>query len=138
MGYQVSFSAVRLACLFGLAVMCGCEKDEPPPPLPAASAPPKPAEPVMLMAEEEAPIDAGVDAGKTPTGGGRRAPKASFKNCCAALQQNAANAPEPTATYMKQAAATCNALVSQGQDQNAISAAIRAALGGAALPGPCL
>ena len=54
------------------------------------------------------------------------------------VQQNAANAPEPTATYMKQAAATCNALVAQGQDQNAISAAIRGALGGAALPGPCL
>ena len=137
MGYQVSFSAVRLACLFGLAVMLGCEKDEPPPPLPAASAAPKPAEPVVLMAEEE-PIDAGVDAGTTPTGGGRRTPKASLKNCCAALQQNAANAPEPTATYMKQAAATCNALVAQGQDQNAISAAIRGALGGAALPGACL
>ena len=137
MGYQVSFSAVRLACLIGLTAMVGCEKDEPPPPLPAASAAPQPTAPVVLMAEEEEPIDAGVDAGKK-TGGGRRAPKASLKNCCAALQQNAANAPEPTATYMKQAAATCNALVSQGQDQSAVSAAIRGVLGGAALPGPCL
>lgn len=134
---KMSCSAVGLASLIGLALLVGCKKDEEPPPLPTATAAPQPAEPVVLMAEEE-PVDAGVDAGAAPKTGGRAKPKASFQNCCNALQQNAANAPEPTATYMKQAAATCNALVSQGQDQNAISAAIRGALGGAALPGACL
>lgn len=132
----LSWVAVAVVGLAGLAFSAGCEKDEAPPPLPAATAAPPPAEPVALVPDEEQAVDAGQDAA-VPKGKGVAKPKASFKACCDALQQNAANAPEPTATYMKQAAATCTALVSSGQEQGTIMAAIRGALGGAALPAPC-
>jgi hypothetical protein len=132
----LSWVAVGVVGLAGLAFSAGCEKSEPPPPLPAATAAPQPAEPVALVPDEEPPVDAGQDAA-APKGRGVAVKKASFKACCDALQQNAASAPEPTATYMKQAAATCSALVSAGQEQGTIVAAIRGALGGAALPGPC-
>ena len=113
MDKTLSSLAVTLVGLLGLALAVGCEEDEAPPPLPAATAAPAPTEAVILMPEEEAPIDAGEEKPKKYVGG-KAAPKASLKACCAALQQNAQNAPEPTKTYMTSAAATCNALVIQG------------------------
>jgi hypothetical protein len=133
----LSWVAVGVVGLAGLAFLAGCEKNEsPPPPLPAPTAAPQATETLALVPDEEQPVDAGQDAA-APKGKGVAVKRASFKACCDALQQNAASAPEPTATYMKQAAATCSALVSAGQEQGTIMAAIRGALGGAALPGPC-
>jgi len=131
----LSWVAVGVVGLAGLTSSAGCEKSEPPPPLPAATAAPQPPETVALVPDEEQPVDAGQDAEAPKRGVGK--PRASFKACCDALQQNAASAPEPTATYMKQAAATCSALVASGQQGGTIIAAIRGALGGAPLPGPC-
>jgi hypothetical protein len=132
----LSWVAVGVVGLAGLAFAVGCEKSEPPPPLPAPTAAPQPQETVALVPDEEQAVDAGQDAAAPKVQGVGR-PRASFKACCDALQQNAASAPEPTATYMKQAAATCSALVASGQQGGTIIAAIRGALGGAALPGPC-
>ena len=113
----------------------GCEKDEPPPPLPQPKEEPAAsAEPLALMPEEDAgEEDAGDE--KKPTGPYK--PAMSLKNCCGALQQNSASAPEPTATYMKQAAAACYAAVGAGQGQAAVLAAVRGALRGAGMPAAC-
>ena len=132
----LSWVVVGVVGLAGLAFSASCEKSEPPPPLPAPTAAPQPTEPMALVPDEEQPVDAGQDAA-APKGKGVYKPKASLKACCDALQQNAASAPEPTATYMKQAAATCSALVSAKQEQGTITAAIRGALDGTALPDPC-
>lgn len=129
--------AIITACaaLLPLGLMLsGCKEDEPPPPLPtAAPEPVAEAEAVTLLEEPE--VDAGVDAAKK-SGGARRAP-AGLAACCAALSQNAANAPEPTATYMKTAAQTCSTLVGQGQAQGVVSAAVQQALRGANMPSAC-
>ncbi len=125
---------VALAFLAPLAAI-GCKEDAPPPPLPTSTATaPAPAESVFVLEKDEP--DAGVDAG-APKVGGPGKPAASMKACCAALAQNAENAPEPTAGYMRQAAAICNAMVAQGQGGAIVTGAIRGALQGAALPAGC-
>lgn len=102
----------------------GCKKDEPPPPLPSAAPVSTPDAPLALEIEDAGPdvVDADADAGKKL---GPFKPAASLSACCAAIQQNAANAPEPTATYMKQAAATCYAAVKSGQGASQINAIAR-------------
>jgi hypothetical protein len=113
----------------------GCKKDEPPPPLPsAAPEPAATAPPLELVAEDAGPEDTGTDAPK-PKGTGRSA--GSIKACCQALQQNSASAPEPNATYMKQAAATCFAMAGTGAGQASILSAISGALRGAGMPSVC-
>src|SRR5690606_14023847 len=113
---------VRVAPVLGLLVplaataLTSCEKDEPPPPLPsAAPAPTPPPQEVLTIAEEE---DAGVDA-EEPKKGGTGRSAGSLGACCAALEQNAANAPEPNATYMRSAALACKSAAAAGQTQGA-------------------
>jgi len=114
----------------------GCKKDEPPPPLPsAAPEPATTAPPLELVAEDSGPVDTGTDAPK-PKGTGR--PAGSLKACCQALQQNSASAPEPNATYMKQAAATCFSMIgTPGASQGNILGVVSGMLKGAGMPAAC-
>jgi len=112
-----------------------CKKEEPPPPLPAA-APTTEAAPELAL-EPVAPVvepDAGVP-GKKVTGGGKSVN--GLQACCNALMQNAANAPEPNATYMKQAAATCGVLAAQGKTAGSAVTILVGMLKGAGLPAAC-
>jgi hypothetical protein len=113
----------------------GCKKDEPPPPLPVEPAPVATAEAPL----ELKPEDAGVPPKpvEKPKTGGTASSSGSLQNCCAALTQNAANAPEPTRTYMVQAAAMCSAAAAQGKDKASIMGVITGALKGAGLPVAC-
>jgi hypothetical protein len=118
-----------------LTAYTGCKKDEPPPPLPSAAPTAEPSAPLQLVVEDSGPdADADAEAGK-PTGPYK--PAASLKACCAALAQNAENAPEPTKSYMKTAAAGCYGAVAQGKDKGSILAIVRGALGGAGMPAAC-
>ncbi len=138
---SVSHHGKVLSALVGLllplsapALLCSCEKDEPPPPLPsAAPAPTPPAPEVLTITEEDAAVDA-EEPKKTGKGGGSAG---SLSACCAALEQNAANAPEPNASYMKSAALACRSAVAAGQTQGAALAAVRAALRTAGMPTAC-
>jgi hypothetical protein len=102
----------------------GCKKDEPPPPLPSAAPTPTPSAPLQLVVEDAAPEagDADADAKKKI---GTGVPS-SLSRCCSAIAQNAANAPEPTATYMKQFAAACSAAAKTGNTAG-VQAAARSA-----------
>ena len=141
--HQAPKSVMRLLLAptaLGLLISLGvafpaCKKDEPPPPLPAASeAPAEPAPALTLAPEEDAGADVDADA---PKATGPWKPRSSMANCCAALKQNAASAPPPTNTYMMTAAGICQGLVAQGKDNAAVRAAVRAALQGSAMPGGC-
>lgn len=124
------------AALTWLGGCSKCSKDEPPPPLPAPATP-EASSPTVLVVDAGDDGDAGdadAEAGPKPRG---RAPTSSMKACCDALSQNAANAPEPTATYMKTAAAACYAAVQQGKDKSSIIAIVQGALRGAGLPAAC-
>jgi len=112
----------------------GCKKDEPPPPLPSAAPSAEPAPVLAIEPIAEPVVDA---AAPVKQGTGTARPAASLSACCAALMQNAASAPEPTATYMKQAAATCSSLAEQGKDKASIIGILQAALRGAGLPAAC-
>lgn len=113
----------------------GCKKDEPPPPLPI-EAPAATAEAPLQLKPEDAGVPPKVEEKPKATGGARSS-AGSLQKCCAALQQNAVNAPEPTRTYMLQAAAVCSAAVAQGQDKSSITAALTNALKGAGMPVAC-
>lgn len=127
--------ASTLWVLIGVAGGAACKKDEPPPPLPA----PK------VVETAEAPLElTPEDAGAVPeppkpaakSGGGMRK-SGSLAACCAALRQNAANAPEPTKGYMIYAAGACDLAAAQGKDRASAVGAITAALKGAGLPTDC-
>lgn len=97
----------------GLAAYTGCKKEEPPPPLPSAAPVTTPSAPLVLEVEDagvEDVVDADADAKKVGTGSA-----ASMKKCCQAVAQNAANAPEPTKTYMQGLAAACLAAAGAGK-----------------------
>lgn len=131
------FTTLLVSMVLPLAPIAfmGCKKDEPPPPLPTAAAPT--AEPSPVLAIEpvpELPPDAGAPVKK---GVGGVAPAANIQACCNALAQNAASAPEPTATYMKQAAATCGVLAQQGKDKGTLVAVLAGVLKGAGMPAAC-
>ena len=118
--------------LAGLSLL-SCKKEEAPPPLPSAApqAAPTP-QTVELQPIAEAVLDASAPLPtKAASGGGA---KASISACCAALEQNAASAPEPNATYMKQAAAFCKA---QGGANPAAITVIANILKGAGMPASC-
>jgi hypothetical protein len=118
--------------LAGLSLL-SCKKEEAPPPLPSAAPQAAPApQTVELQPIAEAALDASAPpATKAASGGGARA---SISACCAALEQNAASAPEPNATYMKQAAAFCKA---QGGANPAAINVIAGMLRGAGMPTSC-
>jgi len=125
-------TGLALTSILALLPLTSCKKDEPPPPLPSAA--PQvtpPPQQVELQPIAEAVPDAAVAAtAKKATG----AKPASISACCAALEQNAASAPEPNATYMKQAAAFCK---SQGGANPAIVGILQGMLKGAGLPASC-
>jgi len=123
---------LALTSTLGMLSLTACKKDEPPPPLPSAAPQPAPTpQAVELQPIAEAALpDAGAE--KKPTGKGVK--PASVSACCAALEQNAASAPEPNATYMKQAAAFCR---SQGGSNPQILGMLQGMLRGAGLPAAC-
>ncbi len=135
-------SAVFLGVLAPLVMAGGCDrcskpKDEAPPPLPPTTASVTATPTTTLTIEDagEAVSDAAdADAAKKP---GPYVPAASLKACCAALAQNAANAPPPTSVYLLQAAAACNAAVAQGKDKASVIGIVSGALKGAGMPGAC-
>lgn len=112
-----------------------CKKEEAPPPLPSAPPATEPA-PVLTLEPVNTPEpDAGTEVKKG--GGGAAKPSGNLQACCNALNQNAASAPEPTATYMKQAAATCGVLASQGKEAGSAIAILSGILRGAGVPAAC-
>jgi hypothetical protein len=122
----------RAAFALVLVSAAGCKKDEPPPPLPE----PKPVEtaeaPLELKPEDAGPPVQEKVAPKTTA----RKPS-GLAQCCAALRQNAANAPPPTKDYMVYAAQACDMAAAQGRDKQSAVALITTALKGAGLPADC-
>lgn len=122
-----------LVPLLGLALV-SCKEDEAPPPLPSAAPAPAPPEPAVLtIAEEDAAVDVAEDVKKTGTG----RPPNSLSTCCAALNQNAANAPEPNASYLRTAATLCAGASAAGSAPGSVLPQIRAALRGMNMPAGC-
>jgi len=120
-----------LSCVLGSSI-AGCKKDEPPPPLPAP--------PVVETAEaplELKPEDAGPAVVPAPTPPKTGVRKSGLQQCCVALRQNAANAPEPTKGYMLYAAGLCDAAATQGRDKASAVGMLTSALKGAGLPSDC-
>lgn len=125
--YLAPLSLVALAAV-------GCKKEEPPPPLP--SAPPVTANTAPLQLKvEDAAVPPAPDAAPPPKKGGGGG--GGLSACCNALTQNATMAPEPTKTYMTQAAAMCAAFAAQGKDKAAVAGIIMGALRGAGMPTAC-
>ena len=123
---------LAVTSMLAMLALTSCKKDEPPPPLPTApSQAAAPPQQVELQPLAEAVPDAGAPATVKKAG---VASKPSIAACCAALEQNAASAPEPNATYMKQAAAFCK---SQGAANPQIVAILQGILKGANLPTTC-
>jgi len=123
-----------LVPLLGLALV-SCKEDEAPPPLPSAApapAPPPPAE--LTIQEEDVAVDVAEDVKKTGVGG---RPPNSLSTCCAALTQNAANAPEPNASYLRTAATLCSGAAAAGSAPGSVLPQIRAALKGMNMPAGC-
>ena len=134
--HKTSLASFCRAALWSLLAIGGaaCQKDEPPPPLPAA---PKPVEAVAEAPLELKPEDAGapIVPKPAPKAGGTKS--GSLQACCAALRQNAVSAPEPTKGYMLYAAGACDLAAAQGKDKASAIGAITAALKGAGLPTNC-
>lgn len=91
----------------------GCKKDEPPPPLPSATAPATTTAAPLELAVEDAGVPDVEDTGPDVKRGVGK-PGANLKKCCQAIKQNAANAPMPTKAYLENLAASCFALAGQG------------------------
>lgn len=135
-GARSSRRAPRAVYALLVAAFCAaCEKDEAPPPLPAQQETAEAPQALTLK-----PEDAGMPPEpekKATTRSRKRAPKISVTQCCQALKQNAASAPEPTKGYMTYAAQICEAAAAAGQSQASIVRAIEGALKGAGLPPGC-
>ena len=84
---------------------------------------------------EDAAVAPAPDAAPPPKKGGGGG--GGLSACCNALTQNATMAPEPTKTYMTQAAAMCAAFAAQGKDKAAVAGIIMGALRGAGMPTAC-
>lgn len=122
-----------LVPLLALALV-SCKEDEAPPPLPSAAPAPAPPEPAVLtIAEEDAAVDVAEDVKKTGVG----RPTSSLASCCAALKQNAANAPQPNASYLLTAATVCDGAAAAGSTPGSVLPQIRAALRGMNMPAGC-
>ena len=120
------------ALAMALAAAPGCKKDEPPPPLPEPKVVETAEKPLELKPEDAgAPVQE-----KAPPKAGVRKPS-GLGQCCAALRQNAASAPEPTKGYMLYAASACDMAATQGKDKASIVGQLTAALKGAGLPADC-
>ena len=93
------FAKLAPAALLLLVVGSGCKKkEEEPAPIPSAIPAPTPVAaptPVVVMPEEDAAVDAPVDAPVKKAGNAAPADVAGLRACCNALQQNAASMPPP-------------------------------------------
>lgn len=119
--------------LLALALV-SCKEDEAPPPLPSAAPVPVAPEPqVLTIQEEDAAVDVAEDVKKVGVG----RPGSSLTACCAALTQNAANAPEPNAGFLRSAATLCNGAAAAGRTSGSVLPQIRAALQGMNMPAGC-
>jgi hypothetical protein len=122
---------LALTSMLATLALTSCKKDEPPPPLPSAA----PQVTSAPQAVELQPIAEAIPDAAASTVAKKVAGKpASIAACCAALEQNAASAPEPNKTYMLQAAAFCK---SQGAANAAIVGVLQGMLRGAGLPAAC-
>ncbi len=119
-----------LSCVLGSSSV-GCKKEEPPPPLPAPQVVEKVEAPLELK-PEDAGAPAPVKAPPKTSG-----TKSGLQQCCAALRQNAASAPEPTKGYMLYAAGVCDLAAAQGKDKASAVGVITTSLKGAGLPTAC-
>jgi hypothetical protein len=133
--HETSVASFCRAAVMSVLALGGaaCQKDEPPPPLPA----PKAVEPVAEAPLELKPVDAGAPVVPKPAPKTGTRASGSLTACCAALRQNAANAPPPTKDYMLYAAGACDLAATQGKDKASAVGVIRAALKGAGLPADC-
>jgi hypothetical protein len=120
------------ALVIALAVVAGCKKDEPPPPLPEPKVVETAEKPLELK-----PEDAGAPVQEKPAPKPTARKPSGIAQCCAALRQNAANAPEPTKGYMLYAASACDMAAAQGKDKSSIMGQLTTALKGAGLPADC-
>lgn len=104
--------------VFGLVpLLAACPKQDSPAP-PDAAPPPPPPPPeeagVLLPMEEDAGLDAGVDAGKKATGPYVPTNVARLKQCCAQLRTQAkAMGASPEAGMLMAAAAQCDTMATQ-------------------------
>jgi len=114
-------------------VAVACKKEEPPPPLPAAAPVVTAPAPLQLKVEDAGVPPAPSAEPKKGGGGGG----GGLGPCCAALAQNATMAPEPTKTYMVQAAALCQSMAAMGKDKAAVGGMLLGALRGAGMPTAC-
>jgi hypothetical protein len=137
----MKFLRSQLAPLYivGLATgafvaLTGCKKEEPPPPLPAAQ--PTASQAVLELKAADAGVEE-IDSGAPKKTGGRGGGGGPLTACCKALAQNANLAPEPTKTYMMQAAAMCNSAAAAGQGMGSVVGMLSGALRGAAMPAAC-
>src|SRR5664280_2575445 len=123
---------LALTSMMAMLPLTACKKDAPPPPLPSAApqAAPPPQQVELQPIAEAVPSASAEATAKKATG----VKPASIAACCAALEQNAASAPEPNKTYMTQAAAFCKA---QGGANPAIIGMLQGMLRGAGLPASC-
>src|SRR5512144_2478893 len=109
----VALAALAPVLLLSLTNCKGCKNDDDDKPAPVTSAAPVPTPtPVTtatVMPEEDAgaPGDAGVDAGKPKGPAGPGGGSGTLAACCAALQQNANNAPLDQKAYYMAAAQYC-------------------------------
>jgi hypothetical protein len=129
-----SLGALMLAGVL-LTGIAACNKDEAPPPLPQA----KPATtPTALQLQPPAEEDAGADkpAKKTGKGGGGKA-QGTLGPCCAALRQNAANAPPETQAHLLNAAAACDAANAAGGAKSGFLGMLGGLLKGSGAPPAC-
>ncbi|MEN9577796.1 MAG: hypothetical protein RJA70_805 [Pseudomonadota bacterium] len=129
-------SAVAVLLVVAVGAVSSCQKEGTPPPLPTA----KTAEPAKV--EELKVPDAGTkkveDEEDKPSGkGGFGKPKGALAGCCAALRQNAPNAPDPTKGHMLTAAAACEVANNAGAAKAGFLATLAGLLRGAGVPPAC-
>lgn len=106
-----------------------------PTPTPTPTPPPTPA---AIVPEEDAGVDAPVDAAPDvkAVGTGTGSAAGTIAKCCAALQGNANSAPPEQKGAYQAAAAACQGLKNTPVAQQAF-AQIRSFLAGAKMPGAC-
>ncbi len=133
-----------IAVFSAVPLLAACPKKETPAVVDAAPPPPPPVEDAapltLLPVEEDAGVDAGVDAGKKYTGPAVNANVLRLKQCCTALGTQAKQlGSSPEAGLFVQAAAQCSALASQaGASGNAPELGVlRTLLAGRTVPAIC-
>ena len=129
------FSKQSLFLALGFALILpatACKSEEPPPPLP----PPKPAEEKQVVDIMPLDQDSGAEEEEKPKRKRNGTKKATgMAACCAALRQNATNAPPDLKAHLQTAAAACNAASASGNAS--FLSAIGGILQGAGIPSAC-